>query len=124
MQTVLIVEDYPAVYYTLEFTLKREGYNVVIADTLVAARKAIHNQTIDLVLLDLNLPDGRGNDLLYHIRKELNLDTPVIVTSATLQSETVHSVLEAGANGYFLKPFDINDLMQLVKHWTSSNVAD
>ncbi len=124
MQTILIVEDYPAVYYTLEFMLKRDGYNVVIADTLAKAQTAIQNNTIDLILLDLNLPDGRGNDFLYHVRQELKLETPIIVTSATLQSDTVHSLLEAGANGYFVKPFDINDLMQLVNHWTSINVAD
>ena len=123
MSSVLIVEDNPAIYYTLEFKLKHEGYQVTIADTIANAEALVEDQAYDLILLDRNLPDGRGDDLLYHVRQELNLTVPVIVFSATLQSDTVRHLMELGANGYILKPFEIDDLMHLITHWTTRNVA-
>lgn len=123
MSTVLIVEDNPAIYYTLDFKLKSDGYTVVVADTLANAETNIHSQDFDLILLDRNLPDGRGDELLYHVRQEMNLTVPIIIFSATLQHDTVRQLMELGANGYILKPFNLNDLMQLITHWTSRHVA-
>jgi len=115
MKNILIVEDQAATYYSLEFILQKEGYLPIIAKDIKIATKIIQEQTIDLVLLDFNLPDGRGDNFLYTLRQEYHLDVPVILMSASSQLEMTMSMVDLGADHYLHKPFSLNDLLVVIK---------
>jgi DNA-binding response OmpR family regulator len=108
---VLVVEDDPAVSEPLLAGLQRNGIeteHVVYASQVVMAA-----QNVDVVLLDLGLPDGDGIDVLRELRK--NSDVPVIIATAR-GDETDRIVgLELGADDYVVKPFSVRELAARVR---------
>jgi len=108
---VLVVEDDPAVSVPLLAGLQRNGIeteHVVYASQVVMAA-----QNVDVVLLDLGLPDGDGIDVLRELRK--NSDVPVIIATAR-GDETDRIVgLELGADDYVVKPFSVRELAARVR---------
>jgi DNA-binding response OmpR family regulator len=108
---VLVVEDDPAVSEPLLAGLQRNGIeteHVVYASQVVLAA-----QNVDVVLLDLGLPDGDGIDVLRELRK--NSDVPVIIATAR-GDETDRIVgLELGADDYVVKPFSVRELAARVR---------
>jgi DNA-binding response OmpR family regulator len=108
---VLVVEDDPAVSEPLLAGLQRNGIeteHVVYASQVVAAA-----QNVDVVLLDLGLPDGDGIDVLRELRK--TSDVPVIIATAR-GDETDRIVgLELGADDYVVKPFSVRELAARVR---------
>ncbi len=111
---VLLVEDDRELRATLRDALLLEGYKLITAASLSEAI-AITNNTrstgnkLDLVLLDLGLPDGDGETLLAQLRKQLS--TPVIVISAREQEGQKIRLLDLGADDYLVKPFGIGELL-------------
>lgn len=108
---VLVVEDDPAVSEPLLAGLQRNGIeteHVVYASQVVMAA-----QNVDVVLLDLGLPDGDGIDVLRELRR--NSDVPVIIATAR-GDETDRIVgLELGADDYVVKPFSVRELAARVR---------
>jgi DNA-binding response OmpR family regulator len=108
---VLVVEDDPAVSEPLLAGLQRNGIeteHVVYASQVILAA-----QNVDVVLLDLGLPDGDGIDVLRELRK--NSDVPVIIATAR-GDETDRIVgLELGADDYVVKPFSVRELAARVR---------
>lgn len=108
---VLVVEDDPAVSEPLLAGLQRNGIeteHVAYASQVVAAA-----QNVDVVLLDLGLPDGDGIEVLRELRK--NSDVPVIIATAR-GDETDRIVgLELGADDYVVKPFSVRELAARVR---------
>ncbi|HUJ27862.1 MAG TPA: response regulator transcription factor [Myxococcales bacterium] len=110
MSVVLIVDDEPAIRESLAFALKRDGFEVREASTLKAARSLAD---VDLILLDLVLPDGNGLDFLRGLRAQSDL--PVIVlTSRDEETDRVLG-LEIGADDYVLKPFSPREVAARVR---------
>ncbi len=110
---VLLVEDDKDLRATLRQVLTVEGYRVSAAASLADARAlwahASPDQGIDLVLLDLGLPDGDGTAFLKELRASTHL--PLIVISARQQDgEKVH-LLDLGADDYLVKPFGVGELL-------------
>jgi two-component system, sensor histidine kinase and response regulator len=105
---VLVVDDASAVRDVLEIKLKREGYVVTGAETAHQAQILIESGGIDLVLLDIGLPDENGMALLSRVRRTHSiLDFPVIVVSGMDRSREIVTALREGANDYVTKPFDL-----------------
>jgi two-component system catabolic regulation response regulator CreB len=108
---VLVVEDDPAVAEPLLAGLRRNGIeteHVAYASQVVAAA-----QGVDVVLLDLGLPDGDGLDVLRELRR--TSDVPVIIATAR-GDETDRIVgLELGADDYVVKPFSVRELAARVR---------
>jgi two-component system response regulator RegX3 len=108
---VLVVEDDPAVAEPLLAGLQRNGIevdHVVYASQVIAAA-----QNVDVVLLDLGLPDGDGLEVLRELRR--TLDIPVIIATAR-GDETDRIVgLELGADDYVVKPFSVRELAARVR---------
>jgi CheY-like chemotaxis protein len=73
---------------------------------------------IDLILLDINLPDGNGLDLARKLRAE-NINTPIIVVSADVMTYSRNDVIHAGCNEFIGKPFDIEQMQQAIEHYLS-----
>jgi DNA-binding response OmpR family regulator len=109
---VLVIDDEPAIRESLAFALKRDGFAVLEAASLKAAR-ALQVEQVDLILLDLVLPDGNGLDFLRGLRAQSDL--PVIVlTSRDEETDRVLG-LEMGADDYVLKPFSPREVTARVR---------
>lgn len=110
---VLLVEDNKELRATLRQVLTIEGYNVVAAASLADARAlwthASPDQSLDLVLLDLGLPDGDGKSFLKELRA--CTDIPLIVISARQQDGEKVQLLDLGADDYLVKPFGVGELL-------------
>ena len=111
---VLVVEDDPAVAEPLLDGLRRNGFEVEhVAYALQAVPAATSGAGVDIVLLDLGLPDGDGLEVLRELRRVS--DVPVIIASAR-GDETDRVVgLELGADDYVVKPFSVRELAARVR---------
>lgn len=106
MEQILIVEDDKSLNQGLCKALKTGNRQMISCGTLGAAREQLLCQTPDLVLLDLNLPDGNGLDLLQELRVQ-SAKPPVILLTVNDTDEDVVNGLEQGADDYITKPFSL-----------------
>jgi CheY-like chemotaxis protein len=116
---ILVIEDDLAVGKVLTVTLQLAGHDVRLARDLHNARNVLEqHDDFDAVVLDVNLPDGSGFEILRLLRQDLSRDTPVLVLSALKQEENVVRALELGANDYVTKPFGPRELLARIRKWT------
>ena len=110
---ILVVDDERPMAEVVEFALRRGGFEVRVAATLAAARAVLEREAVDLVVLDLGLPDGDGLDLCRELRARSPL--PVLILSS--RDEEVDRVLglEIGADDYVVKPFSPRELVARVR---------
>lgn len=102
---ILIVEDDIALSNGIALALKSETYNFNKASTLSSTRNQIDTCDFDLILLDINLPDGNGLKFLEDFRKVSSV--PVIILTANDMETDIVTGLEMGANDYVTKPFSL-----------------
>lgn len=109
LPSLLLIDDDPEIFALLSRYLGSNGYQVIGAANAAQARALIASETIELVLLDLGLPDEDGLSLLRHL--QMAWKGPVIVVSG--RGEAVERVvgLELGADDYVTKPFDLRELL-------------
>ena len=112
MTHVLLAEDDPAIAEPLARALTREGYNVVVQGTGQGAIDAANG--VDIVVLDLGLPDMDGLDVAREIRNK-GLTTPVLVLTARADEVDLVVGLDAGADDYVTKPFRLAELLARVR---------
>ena len=110
---VLLLEDDPSLQELLATQLQKSGYRVEACSTLEAAFKHLEEATPDLVLLDLNLPDGDGLDLIPTIQGLGNL--PVLVITARGSVSDRVQGLNQGADDYLIKPFAMDEFDARIK---------
>jgi len=113
MNRLLLVEDDEALSMGIEFTLKDEGYQVLIAGTMKEGKILIEREKVDLIILDVNLPDGNGYNLCKFIREKY--DVPVIFLTALDEEINVVMGFEMGGDDYITKPFRVKELLLRVK---------
>lgn len=113
MQTLLLLEDDPAIAKTVVFALEREGYGVVHCPLLRDARREMAARTFDALILDVGLPDGNGLDLCREVRSAGH--TPVLILSARGEELDRILGLELGADDYMAKPFSPRELVARVR---------
>lgn len=106
---ILIVEDDPAMRATLAKSLEKEKYNLLLASTVHEGQKSFELEDPDVVLLDINLPDGSGRDLLEVLRQQ-NEEVVVIMLTAFPDLRGAIKLMKAGAFDYLIKPFDLTEL--------------
>jgi serine/threonine protein kinase/CheY-like chemotaxis protein len=105
--TLLVVDDVEENRDLLSRRLKREGYDVAVAESGAAALATLATKRIDLVLLDVMMPGISGIDVLKAIRADPRISTiPVIMATARTDSSDVVEALDLGANDYVSKPID------------------
>jgi len=112
MTQVLLAEDDPAIAEPLARALSREGYDVLVQGTGQGAID--HAPDVDLVVLDLGLPDMDGLDVARAIRN-MGLTTPVLVLTARADEVDLVVGLDAGADDYVTKPFRLAELLARVR---------
>ena len=109
MKQLLIVEDDQTLNEGLCKALRQEDRKIISCDCLKAARAQLALGIIDFVLLDINLPDGSGLDLLKEIKKQ-KASLPVVLLTANDTDRDIVQGLETGADDYITKPFSLSVL--------------
>ncbi len=114
--SVLCVDDEPLVREVLGTMLEQLGFSVIMAvDGIDCIRKFIQNSdTIDLILLDVTMPNMNGDEAFYEIRK-LREDIPVIISSGYAEAEIVTRFPSKYPDGFLQKPYSANELKRIVK---------
>jgi two-component system KDP operon response regulator KdpE len=110
---VLVVDDDPAIVRTLAINLRARDYQVQVAHDGRTALEILTEESPDLMLLDLGLPDLDGVSVLRRLRAFSAL--PVIVLSARHSSDDKVEALDLGANDYVTKPFGVEELMARIR---------
>ena len=112
-ELLLVVEDDAQIRNFISYAVKQEGFSVLIAANAQTALSALVTQPIDLMLLDLGLPDFDGMDVIKKVREWSEM--PIIVVSARDQDKEKAAALDAGADDYLTKPFSATELMARIR---------
>jgi two-component system, sensor histidine kinase and response regulator len=112
-KSVLIVDDNEGICRTLGFIFEKD-YDTAVAHTGQEALEHIRRQFFHLVLLDIRLPDIEGTELLHRIR-EAHPDTATIILTGHASLENAVEALNAGAFAYVIKPFNVPELLAMVR---------
>lgn len=110
---VLVIDDDPDVRSVVARALEGDGHALVTASTLKGARDAV-GEGVDLVVLDLGLPDGRGLELCRELR-EVGSSIPILILTAMTAVATRVEGLDAGADDFLSKPFAVAELRARVR---------
>lgn len=110
---ILVVEDDAQIRNFICFTLEAEAYVCVAAATAEEAMRLLAAEPIDLMLLDLGLPDLDGTEVIRRLRTWSEM--PVIVVSARDQDKEKVAVLDLGADDYLTKPFSASELLARIR---------
>jgi DNA-binding response OmpR family regulator len=118
---VLIADDEPNIVISLEFLMKREGYQVLVARDGMQALETIRNERPDLVLLDVMMPGKNGFEVCQAVRADEALaGTKILLLTAKGRDTDVAQGLGVGADGYMTKPFAIKELAAKVRQLLGS----
>ena len=107
---ILVVDDEPPIRRFLRTSLTAQGYEIVEAENAKDALGQLGRNRIDVIVLDLGLPDMDGLEILKHVR-ESGSDVPVIVLSSRTNEPEKVKALDLGADDYVTKPFGIEELL-------------
>jgi two-component system KDP operon response regulator KdpE len=110
---ILVIDDEPQIRKLLEITLQTHGYNFRAASSAKEGLIMASNHPPELILLDLGLPDGNGQQVLEKLRKWYT--NPVIILSVQKSEEEIIRALDNGANDYLSKPFRTGELLARIR---------
>lgn len=112
-ETILVVDDEKQIRKLLEITLQSNGYQILEASTAQEGLTMAVNHNIDLIILDLGLPDSNGAILLKKLREWFV--KPIIILSVQNNEEAIIDTLDYGANDYLVKPFRTGELLARIR---------
>jgi two-component system response regulator PilR (NtrC family) len=113
-ERILVVDDEDIIRESLAFILRKEGYTVQEAENGLVAYNKLIEESFDLVITDLEMPEMKGIELLEEIKK-LNIQTSVVIITAFGSLDTAISALRNGASDYLLKPVEFDELIIKIK---------
>jgi two-component system, OmpR family, KDP operon response regulator KdpE len=111
---ILVVDGEPRIHRLLRATLTREGWRLIEARTAAEALAIASAKNPDIVLIDIELPDTEGTDVIRQLREHW-FTKPIIVISTRREEQDVVMALEDGADDYMIKPFSTGELMARVR---------
>lgn len=115
MKKILIVDDEPNIVMSLEYTFKKNNFEVFIARDGQEALDILKNSLPNIIILDVMMPNVDGYNTLEQIKKDERLkDTKVIFLSAKNKEKDIEKGLSLGANLYMTKPFSVKKLVEQV----------
>ncbi|MBL8062534.1 MAG: response regulator [Anaerolineales bacterium] len=116
--TILYVEDNPDNRNLIRRVLNAEGYAVVEASQATQAIDRLEHEKVDLILMDINMPDMDGYTLTAKIKRmEKFSKIPILAVTANVMRGDREKSLEAGCDGYIQKPIDIDTLAQQIERF-------
>ncbi|MCZ6636241.1 MAG: response regulator [bacterium] len=115
MASILIVEDSALVQEMVKMLLEESGHSADVSDSASDAIKMVKMNVYDLILMDLNMPGLRGEAAIRVLRWNLRLETPIIVLSGEITTDTLTSLQPLGISGFVAKTedFDIKLLREV-----------
>lgn len=117
---ILLVEDEVDANRYYQLSLRAEGFDVVGVFNGHDAIAALDSGGIDLILLDIMMSGIDGIETCAQIRKRKDVGSvPICMITASMDVEKVVSAFQAGANGYIVKPFDIEELLSKISELTA-----
>ena len=120
--TILLVDDEPEVLHLVTRILYAEGTVMIEARTGAEALVVARRTRLDLVILDIKLPDMSGTEVLRHIRR-IDPGLPVIMVTSHGSLETVRTSMELGAFDYLTKPFDNREVRRVAREALASRAG-
>jgi len=115
MQRILVIDDEYPLCTTLAKILREEGYEVLTSQSAKKGLEILNSEKLDLVLLDINMPEMDGIEMLERIR-QIDKNLPVIMITGYGALKTAKESMKLGAYDYITKPFDLNFLKLVVKN--------
>ena len=112
-ETILIVEDDAQIRNFIFYSLKQAGFTCITVSTAQAALSQLVSGQIDLMVLDLGLPDFDGMEVIKKVREWSTM--PIIVVSARDQDKEKAAALDNGADDYLTKPFSATELLARIR---------
>jgi DNA-binding response OmpR family regulator len=113
-QTILIVEDSEDILDLMEYTLSKEGYDVITCIDTSNVKDILDEENISLILMDRNLPSVEGSQYISKLRRK-GYNQPVIYVSAKDSLDEIIEGFDTGGDDYITKPFNLNELKARVK---------
>lgn len=114
---VLLVEDNKINQLLALKVLKNWGLNIDVAENGKIATEMVRKKSYDIILMDLQMPVMNGYEATKVIREEFNLKIPIIAMTASAMRDELESCIYQGMNDYITKPFQPNELYNLLDHW-------
>lgn len=112
---ILICEDDNLTLQALEHCIKSEGFDTLLARDGLEARNLIGNESVDLLITDLHMPNIDGLELIGYIRNTLRYTIPIIMLTRVGSEDMVLKAFELGADDYITKPFSPKELSLRIK---------
>lgn len=113
-KNILVAEDDKAIIEVVKIILENEGYSVLMVDQGAQIYKALEEETIDMILLDIWLFGEDGAQIAKQVKANAHSKhIPIIMMSANNETEKITK--EVAAEGFLLKPFNIDDLLSIVR---------
>ncbi len=112
---ILICEDEEIMLTALEFRLRKQGLEVILAKDGQEAKDKIKAEMPDLVVLDVMMPHVTGLQLIKYVRQDLKSAVPLVVISALEHDDTVLEAFRLGATDFITKPFKPNELILRIR---------
>lgn len=124
MANILVVDDEPDTLGLIELTLQTAGYSVQTAVSGEQALRQLREDSFDLILLDIMMPDVSGFDVVRRARKQADHVPPVVFLSARTRKEDREQGASLGAAGYLVKPTTRGDLLDTIRQVLEGSGAD
>ena len=121
MQKILLIEDDITLGNGIRLALQNPSLQITLCHTLAEARDVLDRESFDLLILDINLPDGSGLDLLNEVRKKSTV--PIILLTANDMEMDIVTGLDSGADDYITKPFSLAVLWARVNAQLRRNIS-
>ena len=113
---ILVVDDEQTILDLVKFRLEKQGYDILLASTGADALVLAKDENLDMVILDIMMPEMDGYEVLKRLREELKLkDLPVMLLTAKSTDGDVWEGWQAGVDYYVTKPFSANTLLRGVR---------
>ena len=106
MALILVVDDSPMIQKAAKALLSKKGHDVRVAGVVKSALTRIEGEPLDLIIMDLNLPDLRGDDAIEIIRKQMKVNVSIIVLSGEIKTEVMARLKALGISAFVAKSAD------------------
>ena len=116
---ILLIEDNVMVAKGLIYSLNQQGYEVIHKLTIQESKSFLKDNEVDIIILDISLPDGNGFDLYQDTIKNINIST--IFLTAKDEEDDIVKGLEMGADDYITKPFSVRELIARINRIVLKN---
>lgn len=126
MPRILVVDDDPVIIKLYQVILKKDGFDIDIAETVADVWKAVERQKPDAILLDVILPDGTGLELCTQLKanEEFTGVKIILVSGMEITPAQVAEGIETGADDYLTKPFDPKELLARIRNCLKLKIVE